>query len=229
MATTTPEAIRRGLLLVAGDALADLQDAVRRVDPANVRDLLLVAGPAVMDHYATGSSSLATDWYEELREAANPSRPHIITPAPWQRGEEFARSLVWATKPLELDSPDMAEALSRLGSAVEYETFDAFSGSMDANVTADREALGWSRNANYGACKFCQMLAARGAVYRKESSAHFAAHTNCRCTYRPEFRGGDHGPEASAIQYQASKRRTTAKDRERVRAYLNENYPDAPG
>src|SRR5690606_7911429 len=73
VATTTPAAIRRGLLLVAAYALAGLQDAVRRVDPADVRALLLAAGPAVMDHYATGSSVLATDWYEELREAANPA------------------------------------------------------------------------------------------------------------------------------------------------------------
>lgn len=186
-----------------------------------------------MDYYATGSSALAADWYEELREGVNPTRPFTATAPAWQREEKFARALVWATEPIQLDDPNLLESLSRLGTAVEYETFDAFTESMDANVRDDAEAIGWSRNANYGACKFCLMLAGRGALYRKRETAQFAAHTNCQCTYVPVFRNGEHGPEATVIQYQASQRYRTKAQRDannaRVRAYLNEHYPDAPG
>ena len=63
------------------------------------------------------------------------------------------------------------------------------------------------------------MLASRGAVY-KEETAHFASHTHCHCTASPVFRGGDAGPEANVVQYVASKRRPTARDRARVREYL---------
>ena len=62
------------------------------------------------------------------------------------------------------------------------------------------------------------MLAGRGAVY-KADTARFASHTNCHCTAAPVFNGQD-GEEASALQYVASKRRQTERDRERVRTYL---------
>lgn len=233
MATTTPEAVRRGLLVLSGAALADLAEALRRVPPSRGRNLLLTLGPSVMEYRTSGSSALAADWYEELREASNPAQPFTVTAPAWQREEKFARALVWATEPIQLDDPNLLEALSRLGTAVEYETFDAFTETVDANVRDDAEAIGWSRNANYAACKFCLMLAGRGAVYRKQESAQFAAHSNCQCTVIPAFRGGDNGPEASVIQYQASKRYRTKAEREannaRVRDYLNQNYPDARG
>ena len=69
------------------------------------------------------------------------------------------------------------------------------------------------------------MLASRGAVYHEES-AHFASHTHCHCTAQPVFKGSRVGPEASVMQYVASKRRPTARDRARVRAYLAENFGD---
>src|SRR5690606_39363030 len=69
---------------------------------------------------------------------------------------------------------------------------------------ADTEAIGWSRNANYDACKFCLMLAGRGALYRKRETTQFAAHTDCQCTYVPVFRNGEHGPEASRSEEHTS-------------------------
>jgi hypothetical protein len=67
------------------------------------------------------------------------------------------------------------------------------------------------------------MLADRGAVYR-DTSAHFSSHPHCHCTAAPEFKGGQIGPEADVVQYSASKRRATAKDRQRVREYLAKYY-----
>lgn len=232
MAAPTPEQVRRGLLVLSADAARDFAAVIRR-NPRRARQVLLDAGPASLGYFTGGSSALAVDWFEELRESASPRsafRPEVY---PWRRDEEFARALVWATRPLELGDPDLAEAVNRLGAAVEYEVFDSFTGSIDGNVRADSEAIGWSRNANYGACKFCLMLAGRGAVYRTRESVQFAAHTNCRCTCVPAFRGGDHGPEASVIQYQASQRYRTKAQRDannaRVREYLNQHYADAPG
>ena len=69
------------------------------------------------------------------------------------------------------------------------------------------------------------MLADRGAVYRSDS-ARFASHTHCHCTAEPVFRSNDTGESVSVVQYVASKRRPSAKDRARVRAYLAENYGD---
>ena len=83
----------------------------------------------------------------------------------------------------------------------EREIFDGFTDTAEENVRADEAAVGWRRNARTGACPFCLMLADRGAVYRKESTANFSAHSagprgggNCRCTVVPVFKCGDEVP-----------------------------------
>lgn len=83
----------------------------------------------------------------------------------------------------------------------------------------DRRAWGWKRIARAGACGFCRALADKGAVYR-EDTAHFASHTNCGCACVPVFGVGDVGPEADVMQYMASGKTRTAKDRERLRDWI---------
>lgn len=73
-------------------------------------------------------------------------------------------------------------------------------------------------------CRFCQMLAARGAVY-KSSTARFAAHPYCDCTAEPVFNNMAIGPEASVLQYEASKKRRSPAAKARLKAYLDEFYP----
>lgn len=226
---TSPDALRRALVSLTGDALADLLPLLRVDRPAQSRSALLGVAPTLVAAYVEGSSALAADWYEELRDEARPRTRHLTLVPEWGRVEKYGNALAWATDPLLAEVVDLAEARSRLSSVTEYEIFGGFTGTAEANVRADEAARGWRRNARGEACKFCRMLADRGATYRKESTGRFAAHTNCRCTVSPVFAGGEEGPEASVMQYLASKRRTTAKDRARLRAYLNENYPDAHG
>lgn len=214
---------------VAGYALAEVLPFLRPGRPEASRSALLEAAPEITGAYVLGSSALAADWYEELREEARPRTRHLTVVPEWQRAEKYGRAVAWATDPLLADVVDLAEARSRLELVTEYEIFEGFTSTTDANVREDAAATGWSRRARAGACKFCLMLADRGAVYRKESTGRFAAHTSCRCTVVPVFRGGEEGPEASVIQYVASKRHTTARDRERVRAYLNQHYSEAHG
>ena len=226
---TSPDTVRRGVTLLSVAAVAEVLPLLRDSRPDASRSALLEAAPEVTAGYVLGSSALAADWYDELRDEARPRSRHLTVVPEWQRAEKYGRAIAWATEPLVADVVDLAEARTRLEMVTEYEVFDGFTTTVDTNVRADRDAAGWQRHAQPGACKFCLMLADRGAVYRKESTGRFAAHTSCRCTASPVFQGGTSGPEASAVQYVASKRRTTAKDRERVRAYLNTNYPDAHG
>jgi hypothetical protein len=51
---------------------------------------------------------------------------------------------------------------------------------------ADREAKGWERIAEAGACDFCLMLSGRGAVY-SEATSDFPSHDNCKCVASPVF------------------------------------------
>src|SRR5690606_5733677 len=52
-------------------------------------------------------------------------------------------------------------------------------------------------------CKFCQMLASRGDVYKK-ATARFAAHAGCNCVAVPSWDAN--APEVPAGAYVASER-----------------------
>jgi hypothetical protein len=114
--------------------------------------------------------------------------------------------------------------LARLTPIVQRDVAAGFWDTMTENVKEDPEAVGWQRVARDGACPFCRMLADKGAVYRKESTATFAAHTSCHCVAAPKFAGGELGPEADAMQYVASSKRRTPQQRAALREYLKKHY-----
>ena len=132
------------------------------------------------------------------------------------RGQKLYNAIAWATQALLDDALD-ATPQQRLAEVVQLETARPYRDTITTNRRRDPSAVGWRRIAESG-CRFCRMLAGRGAVYKAET-ARFASHTHCHCTAAPVFKGQD-GPEASALQYVASKRRKTEADRARVRAYL---------
>ena len=233
---TSAEAIRVDLGLVMGESVAELLAEVEGVPLERLPGAMLTAASLIVPPYYDATGALAVDWYDELRDEARPTaryNPRIIgdPTTDWIEREvaDFQRTL--GSLDLEAQVAALADEIARLA---QKEVGRGFRDSIVGNTRMDTEAIGWSRVARSGACKFCQMLAGRGAVYRKESTAIFAAHTNCNCAARPAFRNGEHGPEADAIQYVASSKRardeaTQAERNKKVRAYLNENFPEARG
>lgn len=213
---------RAALTLVADEAVAAVLQLVRR---GASRGELLEDVPGVLEYYALGTSALAADFYDEEREQAHARGRYRAEPVILDRMEKIGRAVAWATAPL-LDD-DNATTSSRLAEVIQLEAARPYRDTILTNQERDPAAVGWRRITRGDGCKLCRMLAARGAVYR-QSTARFAAHGHCNCSAAPVFDGQD-GEEASALQYVASRRRTSAKDRERLRTYLNENYPDAPG
>ena len=221
---TSPDAVRRALVTVSAAAVAEVSPLLRADRPEDSRAAIFEAAPAITAAYVEGSSALAADWYEELREDARPKSRHLTVVRDWERADKYGRALAWATATMLLEEPDVNEARSRLATVTEYEVFGGFAETTEANVRSDKDARGWKRNARGEACPFCRMLADRGVVYRKEASASFAAHSSCRCTIVPVFVGGDEGPEANVMQYVASKKRRSEADKARLRDYLRQNY-----
>jgi len=216
----TPDRVRRGLRLVAGAAAVELRavaDAAARTgSPSEIRAALFAATPLIVHEYTDGSAALALDWYEQLRDLAK------------VRGRGLERDLEAA----------LTESMTLIEAKVEQEVAQAFRDTVTSNVANDPAAVGWRRYARPEACKFCKMLADRGAVYT-EATARFAAHGavmsgnrkggNCMCIAGPEFASIATLNEATPMQYLASKRKRSEKERAQLRAYLNKNYPDAPG
>lgn len=241
---TTPSQVRSILLRLSRRAKADIQAvATSSQDPATVRAALFAATPLIISEYSDGSSALALEWYDELRDAAAPDTAFTPRPLTLVTDDDVAAIVAKTTESLregidrEIEEA-IAESARLLEEQAEQLVAQAFRDTMTGNVQADPSAVGWRRFARPGACKFCLMLAAKGAVYT-EATARFAAHGattngkatggNCMCIAGPEFGGEDVWAEATPMQYVASKRKRTDKERAALRAYLNRTFPDAPG
>lgn len=235
---TSPDAVRSELTVITTAAASDLAGELTGIPIERQVRTALEAVSLIVPSYYDAAGSLAVDWYDELRDEASPDavyNPSIIgDPATdWIDREvaKFQRELDGSLLDLEAETN---KTLDEVASLLEKEIARGYRDSILGNTRQDEDAIGWSRIARPGACKFCVMLAGKGSVYRSESTAIFAAHKTCHCAARPEFRNGEHGPEANVIQYEASaKRARSAKAQAarnaRIRAYLNKNYPDAPG
>lgn len=224
---TPPDEVRTGLTLVTAAATSEVASAaIAGADPEVVRAILFDAVPLIVGSFADGSSALALDWYEELREEANPPAAYVPSPVALVRDDHLRTTVAWSTEALRDVTEDFQQALddslARLLPEIEKEVAAAFWDTMTENVERDPSGVGWRRFARPGACPFCRMLADKGAVF-KESTARFAAHTTCHCVAAPVF-DGEPGEEANVMQYIASKRRRTAAEREALRKYLQRNY-----
>lgn len=218
----TPLESRAALQLLTGEAVSVATDLLSRVkgSPPVRRAALLDGVPEVIGYYSEGSAALAADFYDERREAAGVRAPYATELVLVERGVNIRRGIAWASSPLFEGMDDAAE--QRLAEIVQLETARPYRDTILTNTNADPQAIGWQRITS-NCCPFCTMLAARGAVYR-EATARFAAHPHCDCSAAPAFVGGAIGPEASVIQYQASKRKRTPAQRADLREYLKEFY-----
>ena len=211
-------------MLVAADGVVDVEALTASLSgsPESMRSDLLDGVPGLLDYYSLGSSALAVDYYDDARDAAGARKRFTSEPVIVDRGEKIGRMVAWAAEPLFAPEPDKAETLLRLVPQVQKEIARPFRDTITTNSRRDPSSVGWRRIASGSGCKLCRMLADKGAIY-KESTARFAAHGHCHCSAAPVFNGQD-GPEADVMQYVASRKRRSEKDRARLREYLNANY-----
>lgn len=224
----TPRESRDALELVTGEALAVSSDLASRVrGTAEVRRAALLEGvPEVIGYYSLGSAALAADFYEEQRELAAVRTLYAVEPVVTDRTVKIRRGVAWASDPFFDGALDDVAALtlvgSRLAEVVQLETARPFRDTITTNRRRDPAAVGW-RRITRGGCPFCRMLADKGAIYKQET-ALFAAHPSCHCTAQPVFTTTDTGVEASVMQYKASAKNRTAKQKAELRDYLNTYY-----
>lgn len=228
----SPRETRAALQLLTAKAIRASQGLYGGLvgSPTERRFALLTDVPELIGYYSEGSAALASDFYEEERELAGVRdrfAPEIVIA---DRTVKTRRAVAWAAEPLfeAGDEAALAESLllstSRMAEVIQLDVARAFRDTITTNRQNDPQAVGWRRIAN-GGCGFCRMLADKGAVYR-ESTALFAAHTKCHCTAQPVFKANDPGDEASVMQYKASRRSRTPKQRQELRDYIAAYFPD---
>lgn len=223
----TADQSKAALVLLTNAAVSSAHSALAGVDGSfeNQRSQLLYSIPHLIGYYSDGSAALAADFYEDERDRWEDPGTYVAVPVVSDRVEKIRRAVAWAADPLK--DEDVATTEGRLAEVVNLETARPYRDTILYNRRNDDKCIGWQRN-TYGGCKMCQMLADRGAVYR-ESRARFAAHPHCRCTAVPVFLNGPHGEEASVMQYMASRKKRTAKQRADLREYLNREYEEFHG
>ena len=215
----------KALLALLGD---DAEDTVRWMlrrssgSWESRRLQMLDTVPDVVAFYSEGSAALAADFYDDARVGTRGA--YSAAPVVLDRTVKIRRGVAWASFPLSIDDDELAAA--RFAEVMRTEMARPYRDTVISNRQQDKSCVGWKRiTRGSKSCGFCRMLADRGAVY-KEATASFAAHDDCMCTCAPVFKGGEIGPEASTIQYMASKRRRTPKEKAFLRDYLAGNYPD---
>lgn len=221
---------RAALNLLTNDAVAASLEVFARLsgNPERRRAVLLDTIPALISYYADGSSALAADFYDEQRELAAVQTRYVSESVVADRTVKQRRAIAWASDPMFDSALALSTSVaSRLAEVVQLEVARPFRDTITSNRRRDPSSVGW-RRVTVGGCKFCRMLADRGAVYRQET-ARFAAHTSCHCTAEPVFTTNDTGVEASVMQYRASRRGRTQKQRDELRSYLETYYSDFPG
>lgn len=190
--------------------------------------------PLIVNEYAPAAAVLALDWFEEIRQEAAPGGLYVPTPRLNVTDDDISAMLAANTNTLLDVESDittgfeglLADAASGIEAGVQKQVASGFWDTTTENANDDPRARGWQRFARPDACKFCKMLASRGAVYRA-STARFAAHTTCHCVAGPSY--DQNAPLASAEQYLGSKSRRSPAESAALRKYLNKNFPDAPG
>lgn len=207
---------KAALTLVSDRAVDTVEWTLRRANGSfeNRRLQLLEDVTGVIGYYSEGSAALAADFYEDARAEARANGRYRADMVILDRTVRIRRGIAWASEPLSIDDDDAA--LARLTEIVRSEVVRPYRDTVLTNRKQDPESVGWTRIASPAGCGFCRLLASKGAVFKK-STANFAAHDNCTCTAAPVFRGGEMGPEASALQYIGAKRRRTPREKQALR------------
>jgi hypothetical protein len=161
------------------------------------------------------SESLAMEFYRHLREiedaeGAPPPRPGVPFPTGpvvgslWYTGPRMA--LAMAARG-EKRIPERVGVM--VGRSAMRHTLNAGRETMRQAATEDPAAWGWARITDADPCKFCAMLATRGAVYKTSRTAGDETnryHDGCACSVVAVFNGPPARPRRSAEARHASRR-----------------------
>lgn len=184
----TPAEHRRDvaeLVRIAGDDLRLVFE--QAADADRVRDALLDVLPQLVDIYGAAAATLAADWYDDMRDQAGAAGRFAAIPAAWVADRGRTDSLArWAVGPLYQAEADAAAAFAKVSGGVQRLIADASRETVIGSLRQDPQGVGWARHTDGKACRFCQEIAGRGAIYSAQT-ADFSSHDDCGCVAIPEY------------------------------------------
>ena len=197
----TPAELRKRQQALARLAMNDMAALWRQVSNAvEARIALQDVLPALIRTYGQAAASVAADWYDEARAAADVGGSFTAIPA--SLGDQGTDALaLWASE----KGSDLTTIQTLVAGGLTRRISDWSRETVMGSSLADPQADGWQR-VGVGECAFCQMLIGRGAVY-SEDTADFASHDHCTCAAVPAFGGK---PRAVKPYTPGSRQRTKA-------------------
>jgi hypothetical protein len=183
----TPLSLRKQIAHLTLLAKGDLDELFRRVSDARspeLRAALMDVLPSLVETYGAAASSVAADWYDELRaEAAARGRFSAI---PADLGDTRVGGLIgWAME--QAKSDDAFQQM--IAGGMQKRIANASRSTVARSSYADPQSVGWKR-IGVGECGFCAMLIDRDQLY-SEATADFASHEHCNCQAYPLIKGAE--------------------------------------
>ena len=181
-------------------AAGDLDEVWRlATDQGIAAEALMDVLPDLIDTYGLAAGALAAEWYDGVREAQGVGGRFTAIQA--DIPDSGARQLVqWAAG----TASDLTAMQALILGGTQRRIANHARQTIMGSSYADPQAAGWMRVARVGGCRFCQMLASRGAIY-SERSVRFGAHDDCECQAAPKFH--DKGDLFDVEDYRRSVRR----------------------
>lgn len=204
MSPLSPDAARDEQESLAGLAVPLAVTALDVLDPGDLPGTvpsLLDTIEALVTYYGQAASGAMSEWFKAIRSEKVSGRI-TVPPAPLTQPGFIDSAVVDGATAHLMGTTDL------MGPRVEQLVLDQGRRQLLSAVATDREATGWARVPNPGACSFCLMLATR-PLYKSKRSASFLAHTvqpngsggDCRCGAEPIF--GQWEPSARVREAQA--------------------------
>lgn len=180
----------QGLVALASADLRSFWGALNvNGNPLLVRDALLEFFPELLAVYSDTAAVLAADFYDELRDVP-PSAAKFAALLADPTDPEIARADArWALGPLFQSAPDPVQVLANLEGVTQRLILQAGRDTIANSVFRDPVRTGYARvPTGPTTCKWCVMLASRGAVYGSAASAGAEGnkyHSHCDCVPTP--------------------------------------------
>lgn len=179
----TQTQLRRDIARLTRLASTDLAGVLRQAStPAEIEAVLRDVLPPLVETYGMAATTLAADWYEDLRDAAEvPGRFRAIPATISDSGTQALAG--WALS----EATDLSALQTLVAGGTQRRIANFSRQTVMGSSIADPQARGWKRVGSGTSCEFCQMLLGRGAVYT-ESSVEFLAHDHDDCGAAPAWR-----------------------------------------
>lgn len=192
---TDVELFRAGLSGLSDQAQAmvlRLMEGLSDLPATEAVPLLKALMPDVVQTFGAAAASLAADYYDSVREAAEISSDFAAEALDTVPAEQILASASYATKGVYTDGADLLATSGQVLKVVDRLTKKPGRDTLYRAGLIDPSPPRYARIPQGSVtCRFCAMLASRGAVYASAASAgeHKDFHDHCDCAVSLIFDG----------------------------------------